>query len=475
MPFQLYTVNHLTHSLDEVSRAATLAEAAESQWRDRDGVHSLVILSTCNRVEVYVSADPEVRLVDSREVDEEDETAQAIPLHECDCHAHQAQTAIPPADTSPNPPLIWNFIEGREVAEHLYRVAAGLDSMVVGEAEVAGQVRRAFTRAQELHEVNGLMIRMFEGALATSRRVSSETSLTGLGRSVVSVALDLAAGDLMAGSERAEGASGSSREVAGASPGDSTRDSTRDWRGIKALLVGTGAYAGNAVAQLRARGVRDLANVSTSARVHAFAQAHGTRVIDPANTVNALAEADLVVACRGIGAPVLTREQVAAALALREVHRNPLIILDLALHRDVEETVRDLGGVKMWSLEDIRGHVPALAVTQIRRANAIIEEGLADYDAAVAARHMDPAIVQLRAIFEQAAGEEIERLPQTDLIPRDTAIRAIRHVVAKLAHTPTVSAHMAAESGLGADWVEALATVWGLTPEVLEAAFVEER
>ena len=179
----------------------------------------------------------------------------------------------------------------------------------------------------------------------------------------------------------------------------------------------------------------------------------------------------MVVTARGIGAPVLRREQVRASLADSD---SSLTILDLALHRDVEESVRDLPGVTLWDLEDIRHRVPALAVSQVRRAHEIIEQGLGEYDAAVAARHMDPAIVQLRAIFQQAAAAEIDRLPAGDMISREAAEAAIHHVIAKLAHTPTVSAHMAAEAGLGSEWVDALATVWGLTPEVLEAALNAE-
>ena len=315
--------------------------------------------------------------------------------------------------------------------------------MVVGEAEVAGQVRRSFTRAQDLGEVHGLMVRMFEGALSTARKVASKTELTGLGRSVVSVALDVA-------------------EESGRLP---------QWRQAQVLLVGTGAYAGSTVAQLRARGVRDIANISTSERVTAFAKNHGTRVVSAADLVSALHQADLVVTARGIGAPVLRREQVHASLADPD---SSLTILDLALHRDVEESVRDLPGVALWDLEDIRHRVPALAVSQVRRSHEIIEDGLSEYDAAVAARHMDPAIVQLRAIFQQAAAAEIDRLPAGDMIPREVAEAAIHHVIAKLAHTPTVSAHMAAEAGLSTEWVDALATVWGLTPDVLEAALNAE-
>lgn len=426
MPFQLYTVNHLTHSLAEVAQAASQAAEKESEWFETPGVHSLVLVSTCNRVEIYVSADPRVRLVPTQDLPSETQQLTAS-------HPPHAQ----------NDTLAWNFIEGRAVAEHLYRVAAGLDSMVVGEAEVAGQVRRSFTRAQDLGEVHGLMVRMFEGALSTARKVASKTELTGLGRSVVSVALDVA-------------------EESGRLP---------QWRQAQVLLVGTGAYAGSTVAQLRARGVRDIANISTSERVTAFAKNHGTRVIPPADLVPALQQADLVVTARGIGAPVLRREQVRDSLSGPE---SSLTILDLALHRDVEESVRDLPGVALWDLEDIRHRVPALAVSQVRRAHEIIEDGLSEYDAAVAARHMDPAIVQLRAIFQQAAAAEIDRLPAGEMISREAAEAAIHHVIAKLAHTPTVSAHMAAEAGLSTEWVDALATVWGLTPDILEAALNAE-
>lgn len=438
MPFQLYTVNHLTHEISQVAAAADQAHYQEPTWRDTPGVHSLVTLVTCNRVEIYVSADPSVRLLP--------------------CVGESGEGSA----------LKWNFLEGREVAEHLFRVASGLDSMVVGEAEVAGQVRRAFTRAREQGTVKGLMVKMFEEALATARHVATQTELTGLGRSVVSVALDLAATQLPLSAQEAPAEKQAQCQDSMLDVVDDNPGSAASWQGLKALLVGTGAYAGATVAQLRARGVKDIANIQTSQRVVSFSTIHRTRVVEPGDTVAALHEADLVVACRGLGSPVLSTAQVAQATSNR---KTPLVILDLALHADVEPTVRDLPGVKLWNLEDIHANVPALAVSQIQRAHELIAAGLANYDAAVAARHMDPAIVQLRALFEAAAQEELAALPQGEMIPREDAERAIWHVVKKLAHTPTVSAHMAAESGLGAQWVDALATVWGLTPEVLEDAF----
>lgn len=493
MPFQLYTVNHLTHPLSEVSKAADFAHHHEDLWRRTPGVHSLVTLSTCNRVEVYISADPDVQLLPHRREEPElycgaycgeipfvngdtnadanaggnagtngaaGVTALATPTPGVGfvgcaegCSADAGYGPAGPAKGAETcqsgrcPQLQWNYLEGREVAEHLYRVAAGLDSMVVGEAEVAGQVRRAFTRAQTIGSVNGLMVRMFEGALATSRRVSSETSLTGLGRSVVSVALD---------------------EVAAAAQSAQLEF----WGGLRAVLLGTGAYAGATVMQLRARGVASISTLDTSCRAEAFARNHATKLIPFEDLVPAIAQADLVVGCRGVGEQILTAPVITQALELRrERGGHPLTLVDLALHRDVDPVVRELDGVVLFDLEDIRHRVPALAVSQIQQAHEIIEAGLRDYDGAVAARHMDPAIVHLRQIFTAAAEAEIAALPAGATIPREAAEKAIQRVVAKLAHTPTVSAHMAAESGLGKQWVDAVATVWGLTPEVLEDAF----
>ena len=418
MPFQLYTVNHLTHPLSEVSKAADFAHHHEDLWRRTPGVHSLVTLSTCNRVEVYISADPDVQLLPHRREEPElycgaycgeipfvngDTNAGAKAGGNAGTNGAAGVTAL----TTPTPGV--GFVGCAEGC------SADADSMVVGEAEVAGQVRRAFTRAQTIGSVNGLMVRMFEGALATSRRVSSETSLTGLGRSVVSVALD---------------------EVAAAAQSAQLEF----WGGLRAVLLGTGAYAGATVMQLRARGVASISTLDTSCRAEAFARNHATKLIPFEDLVPAIAQADLVVGCRGVGEQILTAPVIAQALELRRERSGyPLTLVDLALHRDVDPVVRELDGVVLFDLEDIRHRVPALAVSQIQQAHE--------------------------------AEAEIAALPAGATIPREAAEKAIQRVVAKLAHTPTVSAHMAAESGLGKQWVDAVATVWGLTPEVLEDAF----
>ena len=259
---------------------------------------------------------------------------------------------------------------GHEAHRHLFTTAAGLESMVMGEREIAGQMRRAVRRAAGEGTLSCTLGRAVEHASAASRRVARETGLAGTGRSVVAVGLDLAATWLPS------------------------------MTGCRVLVVGTGAYAGATVAALHERGVGDVEVYSRSERAEAFAAAHGLRAVDDGDLGQAISLADLVVTCRGLGAPVLTRTLVEAATRLRrpaepalhdrhevpgsyaEPAERPLVILDLALTRDVEDAVAALPGVVHLDLPRVQEAVPEAEARQVAAARAIVEEEVAALPAA---------------------------------------------------------------------------------------------
>src|SRR5690606_26291843 len=277
---------------------------------------------------------------------------------------------------------------GQEVTEHLFAVASGLDAMVVGEREIAGQVKRALAEAREQETTSKTLELLFQTASRTSKRVGTQTELGAAGRSVVALALDLA-----------------EREVP---PWDSTR----------AVLIGTGSYAGASVAALRARGCTDIRVFSRSGRAATFAASHDVQPVD--SLVEALADADLVVSCSGargraaatgtgdgtdlavvegdVGSPatlphlrtdaapeaslghvldaaglVRARER-AADRAGDEPEPRPLVILDLALHRDVHPGVADVEGVLLYDLATLKAHAPAVAHDVVAQAQAIVDD-----------------------------------------------------------------------------------------------------
>ena len=310
-----------------------------------------VVLATCNRVELYVEA--------------------------ADAHEAAARVERVVADAAglaaEDVARALTRREGAAAARHLLRVAAGLESMVVGEREIAGQVRRAAVRARELGTSTPALDLLFEHASRTSRRVEAATGLGAVGRSVVGVGLDLAGASLP------------------------------PWRQVRAVLVGTGSYAGAAFAALRARGVADVGVHSRSGRAEDFASARGAVALDDDGLVGALADADLVVSCSGRVGHVLDAAVVASAReratdrAERLAHEpdpaaRPLVILDLALRRDVEAAVGDVDGVLLLDLATIGAHAPAVGSEPVARAEALVEVALDELAERDRRRRVDAAV-----------------------------------------------------------------------------------
>lgn len=391
-------------------------------------------------------------------------------------------------------------LAGAAARREMLAVAAGLSSMVVGEAQIAGQVRRAAETAAAEGTLSPELVRVIERASATARRVAHETELSGRGRSVVAVGVEQAAGHLP------------------------------PLEGCRALIVGTGSYAGATVAALRARGLRDIAVYSASNRAEAFAAGHDLRPVPADSLSRAMSRADLVVTCRGVGGPVLTADVVAPVAAERlragggtrrdadRTATRPLVILDLALTRDVDETVGALPGVIHLDLAQVRDAVPAAEAQQVAAARAIVEAEAADFERTLAGRAMDPLITALRAQVGRVVAEEVARLrpqparrlalavpavdgragtgvngvnsadaaagarprsyaatqthvePGFETTPEDEepmvslaqAERALNHLAARLLHQPTVMARRAGQEGNEEAYRQALELVWGL-------------
>lgn len=394
MGMSTYTVHHLTHGLDTVAHAHARVEGLAADLVADDAVRGVVVIPTCNRLEVILDAAdcPHLDLKVTGRLDVADATKRS----------------------------------GTEAIGHIVRVACGLDSLVVGEREVSGQVRRALTVAHNTCTASPVLTRVLQGALTTSRRVAQLTGLASQGRSVVACGLDLADPDLA---------------------------------GKRVLLVGTGAYAGATVAALRARGVFDISVYSTSGRAELFARGHDLAAVPADGLVDALAGADLTVTCRGLGSPVLRLVDLRAARAART---GDLTVLDLALRRDLEAGAEEEPGVRVVTMADVRAAVPDVASTQLERAEALVAEGIADIENDLRTRAAVPAVKAVRAFITEALNDEIDRLPAGPSLRRDDAIRALRRLAGRLAHTPTIRAREAAEGGRTQEFVDALEQVMGL-------------
>jgi glutamyl-tRNA reductase len=367
-----------------------------------------VLLATCNRLEIYLDA---VRFHDAI-----DDVVSAV----------AAAARLPRSEVSG----LLQVRAGSPVAAHLFGVASGLDSMVVGEAEISGQVSAALRRAQTAGSASPVLHLLFQSAARTAKRVATRTDLGAAGRSVATVALDVA--------ERRIG----------------------PLSGAAVLLVGTGAYARVVAAALRDRSCTQVAVYSPSGRQAGFAARRGLRAVSTAELPAVLAESVLVVSCSGTGATVLDSGLVGPVLAERE---RPLCVVDLALRQDVPPEVRELTGVEVIDLTTAARAADGVSGAAVTAAAELVVQGVADFERDLAARRLDPAVVALREHVTGTEQRELDRL--LSRVPPEVAAeveRAAHRMARSLLHTPTVRARMLARSGDETDYLRALHTLFGI-------------
>lgn len=381
-----------------------------------------VVLATCNRFELYLDA------VDGRE----DVAAKAA------VDAVAEATGLPADDVARAlRPRTGMF----PVAQHLFGVASGLDSMVVGEREVAGQVRRALASAREDGTTSSDLERLFQWASRASRAVGAGTSLGSSGRSVVAVALDLA-GDALGGT---------APDVAPDAVPDAVPDDAL--AGRRALVVGTGTYARAVLSALERRGVHDVAIYSPSGRAAELAAARGLAAVPDGGLLDAVAAADVVVTCSGTLGPVLGPDDVRAA----RPDGRPVAIVDLALRHDVDPAVAGVPGVTFIDLGTVQQHAGYVA-PEVADGWQIVAEHAARFADTLSDRDVVPAVVALRAYVHEVLDDELRRgrvsAPETE--------RALRRFAGRLLHTSAVQARAHARRGTGAAYREAVETLLGV-------------
>jgi glutamyl-tRNA reductase len=389
---------------------------------DLEHVHEAVVVSTCNRVEVYAAisrfhgAAGDVRrfLAD----------LGGLALGELADH-------------------LYDYYEERAV-QHLFAVAAGIDSMVVGEAQILGQVREAFQAAQAARTVGPVLSALFARAIKVGRRARSETGIGAGLASTVTIGLRVAEGQL-------DGLAGR-----------------------RALLVGAGGMARLAGRALRGAGAGELvvANRTLSTGT-ALARELGGRAVPLDRVADELAGADLLVAATAGTTPTVTAATVAAALAVRADRRGaagPLVVLDLGVPRDVDPAVRGLPGVVLADLDGLR----AVLETddgprrEVERVRSLIAQETAAYMGGQREARLIPTIRALRARAERVRQQELAkasaRLAGLDERERAAVEAVTRGLVNKLLHDPMVRGKSLAARPDGDLYVAALRELYGLDP-----------
>jgi glutamyl-tRNA reductase len=413
--------------LDLLERVAVTDSAlpkALGRLRDQSNLSEAVILSTCLRTEVYAVVE---RFHDGvAELQEFLATISGSPVDTLVDH------------------LSVRFDD--DVTNHLFSVASGLDSAVLGESEVLGQVRRAWERARA-EEVSGpVLAALFRHAVETGKRVRSETAI---GRGITSLSHGAVA---LAGRHRTEGLAGARVLVVGAG---------EMGEGVTQALVGQGTSR-----VVVANRTVDRAEELVAGLPEDEATRAGAAALD--DLAGLLASSDVVFASVGTAHPVIDRSMLQSAVAGREAAL-PLLVVDLGVPRNVEPSAGDLPGLALLDMDVLRAAVSeALSGREgeVAEANRIVTDEVERYRVASRARNAAPMVSALRARVEEARHSEFERqrakrsdLSEAEWEQVDAVTRAM---VAKLLHQPTVALKDAAGTPRGERLVEALRTLFDL-------------
>lgn len=425
-------------AVSEVDRDALTEELIAGE-----NVDEAMIVTTCNRVEVYSAVDAFHPALD--------DVVNLLSRH----------SGLSVDELSRH--LYIRYSES--AAEHLFSVASGLDSMVVGEQQIIGQIRTAYQSASEIGAAGTTLHRLAQQALHVGKRVHTETGIDSAGASVVSVALDRAAEILNASAD---------------APDAPDAPASRRLDGRQAVVLGAGAMGGLAVAHLGRGGISHIEITNRTPeradRLSEIARDSGTPAtafpLDELAT--AVARADILFTCTGAVGTVVTLGEIHTALASRG-DRGPLVICDLGMPRDVDPAVAGLPGVTLLGIEALKADpATSSAAAEADAARTIVDAELTAYTQAERMAGVGPLIGQLRGRGGQVVAAEMRRLesrlPDMDDKVRDEVANTVRRVVDKLLHPPTVRFKELAAQPDGENYAAVVRTLFDLDRDVEEEA-----
>ncbi len=432
-------LSHRSAPVAVLERAAVSGDALGKLLRDvfhAEHVAGTFTVSTCNRVEVYAEVDK----------------FQAGVSVVCEMLARHSGVALPELT-----PHLYVHYEDRAV-QHLLSMTCGLESMVVGESQILGQVRRALALARKHQTIGHTLDELGTLALRTAKRAHTQTGIDRAGANLVTVGIGLAATSL-------------------AEP--PAPDAAAPLDGRTVLVVGAGSMSALAVATAARLGAAGIIVANrTRERAERLAASVGGTTADLHDLRPALAAADLVISCTGAAGLVITAGMLTAALAERQPSggARPLVLLDLALPRDVDPKAGRLPGVTVIGLESLQDAGASLAASQVgdvAAVRAIVAEELAARASARHAARVAPTVVALRAKAVEVVEAELARLAgklgEIDDRTRAEIAQAMHRVMDKLLHAPTVRVKELAGSPGGDSYEAALRVLFDLDPGAVEA------
>jgi len=416
-------VSHHTASIELRERLAIPASALTDALALLSADPSLgeaVLLSTCNRTEAYVTC---------RSLEEG---------HEALVGFLSSVRDLPEEVLRPH---LYSRSEA-DAARHLFRVSAGLDSLVVGEPQILGQVKQAYAAATEQQATGATLNRLFHTAFTVGKRVRSETALAEGAVSVSFAAIGLA------------------KKICG------------DLRKATVLIVGAGDMAELTAKHLVAQQPAQMLVCSrTTAHAEALARDAGGSIVAWSGLDQALASADVVVTATGATAPILSRERVRSVMRGR-TRRRPLFLIDIAVPRDVEPSAASLEEVFLYNIDDLQSIVSenlSRRSSETTKAESIVNEEVETFMAWSRSRSVMPTVVALRQRFESIRQAELVRLqPRLSALPPEARARIdeiTRLIVEKLLITPTEQLKSLSDREVLTVYADALSHLFALGPE----------
>ena len=398
--------DHREVSLADLDLLEQKVDAIKTQLStQKPKIGGFVTIQTCNRFEIYVDAD------DSHEATGLvlDAVAGATGLSVDYCR----QVFKIHTDTS--------------AAQHLFSVAGGLESMVIGEEEIAGQVRKAFSSAQENAQATTPLVQLFQKTSNVAKKITHETGLGAAGRSTITVALDLL--------EKKFGSHA----------------------GKRALVIGTGAHARVVVAALLRAGIAEILVASNSGRAKDFAATRGLTAIEPGEISSVIAKVDLVITCSGSSGQVIDKQLIQNSGAIAQ-----LMIVDVALSHDVASNVAELENVELVNLETIKHHAPREHGEAILHAQEIVANAVNEYQAELLQRNLDPFVTAIKRKLTLWIDEEVDRVEIREGAAAAAGVReSLQAMANQMLHEPLTTAKALAATGDEDNYRKALLVLFG--------------
>lgn len=392
-------------SLERFERAADRIVA--SLQPDDSPLDGVVVLATCNRFEVYLETDKFHQSIDF--------VSDAI-SKELGISSDEVKSTL-------------KVLYADAVPKHLFSVAAGLRSMIVGEEEIAGQVKRSLAHSLKLGNSSKGLNQLFQRASSVAKAVTSQTQLGASGRSVITTALELA-----------------NRKL-------------NSLDGKTALLVGTGAYSRVSVAALERQGIEQIFVYSRAGRAERFAESHVTSPINSEDLAATMAKVDLVVCASGANSAAITTDlaREVSELRVQAGLKQELILIDVALSRDVEPGVAEIDGMFVIDLEQLKKHAPVEHQETIETAEEIINRAADEFETSAASKAVDPVLAALHAHVGIWVDREVDVVRKKSGDEAAVEVeKSLRRVANALLHVPSVKAKELAVEGNHDDYIRAV-------------------